>query len=71
MPRCPNCDVPLPRRGRSVCRECGSVFHWRKDRDTLVPMRGRDQEAVLLATFGSALLLAARWQGMVAHAAPR
>lgn len=71
MPACPHCESPLPDRGRTTCPGCGRAFHWRKDRGVLIPMRGPDQDAVLLATFASNLLLAVQWQSMVARAPPR
>jgi len=71
MPCCSNCHNPLPRQGRTTCLGCGRTFHWRSNTDTLIPMRGPDQDATLLAAFSSALLLAARWQTMVARATPR
>jgi len=73
MPCCPNCHSPLPRQGRTTCLGCGRTFHWRSHRDgnTLIPMRGPDQDATLLTAFSSALLLAVRRETMAARATPR
>jgi len=49
MPCCSNCHNPLPRQGRTTCLGCGRTFHWRSNTDTLIPMRGPDQDATLLA----------------------